>query len=120
MSACCFTRSANDPASAISFYDRNSTTVMAFPPRSSASKDWRATSGCVEKFVDALAGLPHGHANHIDFIGDRAFASLGRDRHVLPPCCGCSTTQCSGGRYFDAGNLTHCNFHAERPRLDFG
>ena len=42
MSACCFTLSANDPASAMGIlYDRNSTTVIALPPCSSVSKEVR-------------------------------------------------------------------------------
>src|SRR5208283_2443101 len=49
MSACCFTLSANDPASAMAAYNRNSTTVTALPPRSSVSKVACATEGCVFK-----------------------------------------------------------------------
>src|SRR5215475_5317085 len=146
MSACCLTRSANDPASAILCSqlhngDGFAAAVVGFgggagdermrreelgepfaEGAGSVAVDyadaWAICQGSfVEELVDAIGGFFDRGADDVDFVSGGVVGRFRCDRDIeARRRYGCRSRR----RTFDAGNLIDGDFHAQRASFDFG
>src|SRR5215475_9497171 len=146
MSACCLTRSANDPASAILCSqlhngDGFAAAVVGFGGGAGDERMRREELGepfaegagsvavdyadagaiCqgsfVEELVDAIGGFFDGGTDDVDFVAAGIVGRFRCDRDI--EACrryGCRTWR----RAFDSGDLIDGNFHTQWAGFDFG